>query len=181
MKFKPGRTKGGNPCRRCVAKGVLCHQHRPGGEGKRTSKFDKFDAIKKEQYLQLLGNGFSRSNAAAAVGITRATVWNHRRADTEFAEVESRAEMRAHGLVEGKLFSRAMEGDHTAIIFYLKNRVPERWKDMKTFEVVERLKNQERSAFFRAVEEAGLSAEQMETIVSLLEHGDSVHDEPTIH
>ncbi len=31
--------------------------------------------------------------------------------------------------VEGRLYSNALNGDNTAIIFYLKNRDPKKWKD----------------------------------------------------
>ena len=42
MSFKPGRTKSGKPCRRCVSSGLLCHQHQ--GPGKAEAKAGAFEA-----------------------------------------------------------------------------------------------------------------------------------------
>ena len=69
--------------------------------------------------------------------------------------------MTAISEVEDALFSNALNGNKTAQIFFLKNRAPERWKDMKTVEVLDQLRTEERASLFRALDAAGMTDEQL--------------------
>jgi len=93
---------------------------------------NKFDSIKKDEYLGLLRQGHTRGLAASLVGIHRATVSTHMKKDTGFAEAVSEAESDAIGKVENALFEAAMSGNVTAIQVYLYNRNPERWADRRS-------------------------------------------------
>jgi len=93
---------------------------------------NKFDSIKKDAYLALLGQGHTRGLAASLVGIHRATVSTHMKKDRGFAEAVSEAESDAIGKVENALFEAATSGNVTAIQVYLYNRDPKRWTDRRS-------------------------------------------------
>jgi hypothetical protein len=93
---------------------------------------NKFDSIKKDEYLALLRQGHTRGLAASLVGIHRATVSIHMNKDRGFAEAVSEAESDAIGKVENALFEAAISGNVTAIQVYLYNRNPERWADKRS-------------------------------------------------
>jgi len=93
---------------------------------------NKFDSIKKDEYLALLRQGHTRGLAASLVGIHRATVSTHMKKDKGFAEAVSEAESDAIGKVENALFEAATSGNVTAIQVYLYNRNPERWADRRS-------------------------------------------------
>jgi len=93
---------------------------------------NKFDTIKKDEYLELLRQGHTRGHAASLVGIHRATVGIHMKKDRGFAEAVSEAESDAIGKVENALFEAAISGNVTAIQVYLYNRNPERWSDRRS-------------------------------------------------
>jgi len=93
---------------------------------------NKFDSIKKDEYLALLRQGHTRGLAASLVGIHRATVSTHMKKENGFAEAVSEAESDAIGKVENALFEAAMSGNVTAIQVYLYNRNPERWTDRRS-------------------------------------------------
>ncbi|MFC1929742.1 class I SAM-dependent methyltransferase [Chloroflexota bacterium] len=93
---------------------------------------NKFDSIKKDEYLELLRQGHTRGLAASLVGIHRATVSTHMKKDKGFAEAVSEAESDAIGKVENALFEAAISGNVTAIQVYLYNRNPERWADRRS-------------------------------------------------
>jgi len=92
---------------------------------------NKFDSIKKDEYLALLRQGHTRGLAASLVGIHRATVSIHMKKDRGFAEAVSEAESDAIGKVENALFEAATSGNVTAIQVYLYNRDPKRWTDRR--------------------------------------------------
>ena len=93
---------------------------------------NKFDSIKKDEYLELLRQGHTRGLAASLVGIHRATVSIHMKKDNGFSEAVSEAESDAIGKVENALFEAATSGNVTAIQVYLYNRNPERWADRRS-------------------------------------------------
>ena len=159
------KTKSGARCKNGANGNGRCASH-----GEREPY--KLDALKRASYLEKLARGSGRGAAAGSIGIHRSTVADYRRAHPDFAAEESAAEMGAVSDVEDALYANARKGHVTAIIFFLKNRSPENWKDMKTVEVVDQLRAQERGALFRALDAAGLTDEQVEAFQQAYESGD---------
>lgn len=91
----------------------------------------KFGAIKKREFLKLLQEGARRGAAAEAVGITRETVRQYMKEELDFAAAVDQAEMDAHELIEDALFLAAQSGNVVAGIFYLCNRMSEKWKNVQ--------------------------------------------------
>ena len=63
--------------------------------------------------------------------MSRVTAYLWARSDSTFAAAVDQAELDACEIVEDALFNKAKDGHLTAIIFYLTNRVPDRWKDRR--------------------------------------------------
>lgn len=167
------KTNAGPRCKLSAGDNGLCGTHRDWQDNGKQRPY-KFDAIKRTAYLERLEHGVGRGAAAAGVGLTRQTVAVHRRAHEGFAIQESLAEMEAVSAVENALYEKAVtEGHPTAMIFFLKNRSPDRWKDMKTVEVVDQLRAQERGSLFRALDAAGLNDEQLEAFQTAYESNDA--------
>lgn len=96
---------------------------------------EKFDAIRKEEFLALLAKGIRPANAAKKVGIDRRTYQYHRVKYPKFAEACVRAEMDANELVEQSLFNAALKGNVTAQQVWLYNRDPEHWQDKRNIAI----------------------------------------------
>lgn len=89
--------------------------------------------------------GFTDEKLAAALGISRSTLHEWRKASPEFADTLKGAKATADAKVMDALFQRATgyeapDGTHiaphpTAIIFWLRNRQPAEWKDTTRHEV----------------------------------------------
>lgn len=89
--------------------------------------------------------GFTDAKLAAAVGVSRSTLHEWRKANPEFADTLNAAKTSADARVMDALYQRATgyeapDGTHipphpTAIIFYLKNRRPAEWRDTARHEV----------------------------------------------
>lgn len=89
--------------------------------------------------------GFTDEKLAAALGISRSTLHEWRKANPEFSERLKGAKSAADAKVLDALFQRATgyeapDGTHipphpTAIIFYLKNRRPAEWRDTQRQEI----------------------------------------------
>lgn len=99
------------------------------------NKVLKFDARKKEEYLELLRAGGRRHASARAIRIDPGTVVNHRREDPDFDAACELAEMEADDEVEDALRMAAISGNVTAALAWLYSRRPERWKDERRHEV----------------------------------------------
>ena len=103
---------------------------------KPNSKPWKFDEIRRARFLGLLRKGYSRSGAAAGVGVNRKTVQRAIRA-ARFARQVEEAERKAIGEVEAALFKKAKGGHFPSISYYLGNRAVERWRTTSKIEVSE--------------------------------------------
>ena len=89
--------------------------------------------------------GFKDEKLAAAIGISRSTLHEWRKANPDFADTLNAAKTSADARVMDALYQRATgyeapDGTHipphpTAIIFYLKNRRPAEWRDTARHEV----------------------------------------------
>ena len=104
----------------------------------------KFDAIKREKYLDLLREGGRRQASAHAVGVDHKTVTKAMDSDPDFAAAVSLAEANANEIIENALFKSAKgywkgegeqrryyPGNVTAQQVWLYNRNPEKWKDAR--------------------------------------------------
>jgi hypothetical protein len=99
---------------------------------RRPSKPYKFDANKREAFLDKLREGLRRGAAAEAIGVSRVTVCDAMRDDPDFADAVSQAELDSCELVEDALFKAAtLDRNVTACQVYLYNRRPDRWRDMR--------------------------------------------------
>lgn len=86
-------------------------------------------------YLAHLEKGLRRNAAALKTGITSECVRKWRRADLDFEEAELRAEEIAAEKIEDALWEAAMNGNTQAQLYWLNNRAPKRWRDMKQKQV----------------------------------------------
>ena len=92
---------------------------------------NKFNAERKEAYLERLREGMRRGKAAQAVGVDRSTVWRAVQEDPEFAAAVDQAELDACEIIEDALFESAKKGNVTAQQVWLYNRHPDCWKDRR--------------------------------------------------
>lgn len=68
------------------------------------------------------------------VGVSSQTLYNWRKKYEEIDEALRMGKDVADRQVENALFNAALEGNVTAIIFWLKNRKPDKWRDMKNID-----------------------------------------------
>ena len=89
--------------------------------------------------------GFTDEKLAAALGVSRSTISEWKRADPDFSATLKAAKSQADAKVIESLYHRAIgftaiDGTYhpphpTAIIFYLKNRMPGEWRDITRSEI----------------------------------------------
>ena len=83
--------------------------------------------------LQLLEEwstqGLYIKDIAAMMGISVTTVYDWMNKNPEIAAAIKKGRDKSIDMVENALFQSAINGNVTAMIFYLKNRAPERYKD----------------------------------------------------
>lgn len=94
----------------------------------------KLDAEKREQLLELITNGHSITAACQSAKINRTSYYNALKQFPDFAEAIEKAKHALTEIVEDSLYSQAVKGNTTAIIFWLCNRVPNRWKHINKVE-----------------------------------------------
>ena len=83
--------------------------------------------------LQLLEEwstqGLYIKDIAAKMGISVSTVYDWMNKNPKIAAAIKKGRDKSIDMVENALFKSAINGNVTAMIFYLKNRAPERYKD----------------------------------------------------
>lgn len=92
---------------------------------------EKFDATRRELFLDLMRKGVRRYHACKKVGISRTTLAKYINNNDKFAAEVVQAEMDANELVEQAMFKSAINGNVTAQQVWLYNRDPERWRDKR--------------------------------------------------
>jgi len=83
----------------------------------------------------LAGQGLSRKQLAYCLGIGESTVYKKLNTDIEFREAIKRGRAKGLETISNALFEAGKNGNVTSMIFYLKNRDPERWQDRRNTEL----------------------------------------------
>jgi len=74
--------------------------------------------------------GCTIEEVALLFGVSQATIKSWKK-NQEFLAALKRGQAKADNQVEQRLYKKALDGDTTAMIFWLKNRRPDRWRDRK--------------------------------------------------
>ncbi len=83
---------------------------------KRLSEID-YDEVE-----ELASKGLTLAQIATSIGISERTLYTKKKAEKKFAEAIANGQIRGIKAVTNKLYEQAMNGNTTAIIFYLKAR-----------------------------------------------------------
>jgi hypothetical protein len=88
-----------------------------------------------EQVETLAGLGLTEDEIAPYLGICRKTLAKRKKRSPAFAEAMLRGKIRADTTVVKSLYTKATDqGDTIAMIFWLKNRRPDKWRDKHDIE-----------------------------------------------
>lgn len=178
------KTRAGTPCPNNAVADGYCGIASHGPERREPYKFD---VPTRARYLWALQHGASKRNAAAAAGVTRQCVWEYKQKHPEFTVIEALSAAEANEAVENGLFLSCTQVDNhgrrdsAAQKFYLTNRMPDRWANLSRVEIIERALAQERPRLFKALEAAGVSAEQVEMAAAILDGSADDADAGTVH
>ena len=90
----------------------------------------KMTAALKRKVIKALSEGVSPTAAARTIGVSRTTLYDWRDKDQEFLAAWEEAREQSADMYEDRLHELAM-GDRNpaSVIFQLKNRRPEKWRD----------------------------------------------------
>ena len=80
-------------------------------------------------------DGLIDEEIAAKLGICSHTLYSWKRKYTQLAQALKRSKEIVDAEVEQALFNATKKGDTTAMIFWLKNRQPGKWRDKRNLEV----------------------------------------------
>lgn len=89
-----------------------------------------WETVEKLQLLEEWSTqGLYIKDIAAMMGVCVTTVYDWMNKNPEIAAAIKKGRDKSIDMVENALFQSAINGNVTAMIFYLKNRAPERYKD----------------------------------------------------
>lgn len=88
-------------------------------------------AEKKAKFLEALADTCNITEAAEIVGISRQSIYRHRKSDPEFAEALEEARMVGADHLEDIAVDRAKKNSDTLLIFLLKGAKPDKYADRK--------------------------------------------------
>ena len=94
----------------------------------------KMDGVLNDKLLLMEGyarDGAKEKQIAEALGISHNTLINMKSNYSEVSEALRKGKKIVDYAVENALLRKALSGDTTAIMFWLKNRKPSQWRDIK--------------------------------------------------
>lgn len=101
--------------------------------GKKMGRKSKYDEFIDRGGLTLVQgwarDGLTDDQIAHNIGIRRSTLYEWKNKHTDFADSIKKSKEVADFEVESALYKKALSGDVTAQIFWLKNRKPDKWRD----------------------------------------------------
>lgn len=98
----------------------------------RPSKYETYVAPRLEEIADWVRNGATDRQIAERLGIAESTLNEYKKLFSEFSECLKNTRAYVDGQVENALLKKALNGDTTAMIFWLKNRRPKEWRDTAT-------------------------------------------------
>lgn len=105
-----------------------------GKKGKRGAKGKFEEWLKPEGLILIKGwkmDGLTDEEVAHNMGITRATLYEWKNKFPDISDALKISKEVADRIIENALFEKAKAGNIAAIIFYLKNRKPDVWRELK--------------------------------------------------
>ena len=97
-------------------------------------KKKKLEQIDLRQVESLAALGLTDEDIALVLGIGERTLERYKK-DPEFWHALKTGKIKADSQVAKRLYEKAMNGDTTAMIFWLKNRRPDLWRDRSYHEL----------------------------------------------
>lgn len=91
------------------------------------------EMIKKAEALA--AQGLTMEQIASVLGMGSTTLYVKQNEVPELQEAIKRGRHKGLATITNALFQKAKSGDNTAMIFYLKNRDPENWRDRRDHEI----------------------------------------------
>ena len=106
------------------------------GKGSKTDTYQRWkqDGVLNDKLLLIEGyarDGAKEKQIAEALGISHNTLINMKNNYGEVSEALRKGKEIVDYAVENALLRKALSGDTTAIMFWLKNRKPSQWRDIK--------------------------------------------------
>jgi len=108
-----------------------------------------------ETLERLASQGLSNDQIADVLGISRATFYNTKNANLDFLDTLKRGKSKGIDEITNALFEKAKKGDTTSMIFYLKNRDSENWRDRHDVHHTQTLEEKREHAY-KVLESAGI-------------------------
>lgn len=102
--------------------------------GRPTTYFDLVQP-RLEEIRDWAGEGLTRPEIASRLGIDRATLHRYMNEHEELRDALKTGDDEIVANVEAALAKKALGGDVTAMIFFLKNKAPGKWRDKQEREV----------------------------------------------
>lgn len=103
-------------------------------KGRPTTYFDLVQP-RLEEVKDWAGQGLTRPEIASRLSIDRATLHRYMNDHTELSDAIKSGDAEIVANVEAALAKKAIGGDVTAMIFFLKNKAPGKWRDKQDHNV----------------------------------------------
>ena len=100
----------------------------------RPSKYETHVAPRLSEISDWVRNGASDREVAQRLEMSADSLIEYKKRFPEFSECLKNTRAYVDGKVENALLNRALAGDTTAMIFWLKNRRPKEWRETSTLD-----------------------------------------------
>ena len=97
-------------------------------------EFELTDKILR-QVEDLAAQGLTQSQIGSMIGCSQKTIERRKKDNVAFAEAIKNGQAKGIATVTNALFTKACEGDNTAMIFFLKCRGGDGWREKQHIEV----------------------------------------------
>lgn len=103
-------------------------------DSKKITAYETADGVAYLVYLYR-DKGLNDEQVAKEIGITRKTLYNWRKKSKTIENAVNIGKASVDQKVENALLQSALSGNVTAMIFWLKNRKPDKWRERQTQDI----------------------------------------------